>query len=108
MFGIPECHIKNIRERELLPYPIESLIEECGELITALAKHSGCRFDSWGQSKRDITGEMADVLVSMNLVADTLGISKGDIDNAIFCKAMRDGFMMDEYLFYKEKEAKDD
>lgn len=104
MFGIPDNHIKNIYESksEIVIYPIESLVEECGELVTALSKHLGCRFSSWDQSKSDIAGEMADVLVSMNLVANMLKITPQDIHNAILLKAVCDSFPISGY-FEKEK-----
>lgn len=98
MFGIPEEHIDNLIKtgNSIVENPTLSLIEECGELITALSKFGNDRV-AYGEGVEHIAEEMTHVLVSMNLVARKLGIRKNDIKEEIIIKAVNDGWNVDEY-----------
>lgn len=95
MFGIPGRHILNI----IGDYPnaCASLIEESGELISALAKHENNPFDDFSMYKKHIIEEMTHVLVSMNMVCVLLDISEEDIKKEVKRKAIIDGFNISNY-----------
>lgn len=98
MFGIPDKHIDNIAMKKLdINNYGESLIEECGELITALAKHQGDRYTSWNSSRRQIYEEMTHVLISMNLVCKELQITQHEINSEVKRKSLDEGWDFTEY-----------
>ncbi len=104
MFGIPEQHIENLVDEvnRVVLFPYDSLEEECGELISAIAKFTSS--DVIGVAEIDsfvghITEEMAHVLISMNLVARKLHISMDDIKAEVLRKAESGNFDITNYIW---------
>lgn len=90
MFGIPEEHISNMVRcgDEAAQRPRLSLIEECGELVTALSKMENDRVP-YTEGRDHILEELAHVLISANLVARLLDITANDINNEVRMKALK-------------------
>lgn len=98
MFGIPESHIDQLIKSGKYPDVHSSLIEECGELISAIAKYDGDIAPNWDESRTHIIEEMTHVLVSINLFTRQFNISMSDIRKEIMRKAVNDGFDTFEYF----------
>lgn len=92
MFSIPEKHIDQLIS--LCNYdPYYSLVEECGELISAVAKHCNqYAIHDYSKEEEHIIEEMTHVLVSMNLVCRELDITEDDIMRHVKAKAIVNGF----------------
>lgn len=76
--------------------PRLSLIEESGELISALAKFEADRGD-YDKNRKHVIEEMAHVLISMNLVANSYDISEVDILKEVVIKAVKHGYDIEDY-----------
>lgn len=97
MFGIPDEHIQNVSKCSDIENEYASLTEEAGELISAVSKHAGMRYDDYAKSRSHIIEEMAHTLVSMNLVANVLSIEEDDILREIQSKAIKAGWDISQY-----------
>lgn len=99
MFSIPEAHIDQIINAgdELSERPWLSLMEEMGELQTALAKFANDRVIDYNTGVSHIVEEMAHVLISMNLLCRQHCISEEDIRKEIMLKALKAGFDTTNY-----------
>lgn len=98
MFGIPDEHVRNILVSGLYPFPDSSLMEECGELISVIAKNQNHDGDE-GIYRQRIIEEMTHVLVSMNMVARQLSIDEENIKWEVLRKAIKAEFNTSDYIW---------
>lgn len=98
MFGIPDKHIEQMISRldENAAEPRLSLIEECGELISALAKFEANR-DTYDKSVKCVKEEVAHVLININLVAKAYGIDENDVLKEVVLKGVRNDYDIEGY-----------
>lgn len=98
MFGIPGQHVLNVINLGLYADVESSLIEECGELISVLAKHQNYKYmDDFDEYRQRVIEEMTHVLVSINMVCPLLNISEEDIQKEVMRKASIGGFDTSSY-----------
>ena len=95
---IPEKHLENMIQYgdEIVMHPDLSLMEECGELISAVAKFENNRIDAWS-GRAHIAEEMTHTLISMCLLMKRSGITTDDILNEVSVKDDKAGWDKREY-----------
>lgn len=103
MFGIPEEHIDNIVKHDpcYSEYAESSLMEECGELVSAIAK-KGVHSSEGALHNRDceyIFEEMTHVLISLNLMAKVYGYTQEDLKKYVSLKALKAGWDPSTYTW---------
>lgn len=96
MFGIPEEHIDNITKHDpcYSEHFESSLIEECGELISAIAKKDVHYSEglSYDRDLDHIFEEMTHVLISLNLMTKYYGYTQEDLKKYVSIKALKAGW----------------
>lgn len=89
MLAIPDKFIERcVEEFKHTTDQRQILEEECAELIQAISKNIRGKPNSMDQIKE----EMTHVLISINVVANILGISQTDISNEIAKKCTKYGW----------------
>lgn len=102
IFCIPDEHLNNIRATDMLAArdPAVSVMEEAGELITAVAKHEGERGE-WSDRINHISEEFTHLLISMARLSNQIGIDQNDIRRQVESKAIKDGWDISQYCWDK-------
>lgn len=99
MFDIPYYHVRNVIESGKYSDANASLIEECGELISAIAKYEQENLDyTYDTFRNKLIEEMTHVLISMNMVAMLYSIGQEDILQEIRRKAANAGYDLSNYV----------
>lgn len=88
-FSIPDEHIAQLDDLYTTQNAMDSVIEECAELIHAIQKY--VRYSD-KPHKYNVVMEMAHCLVSISLLAWKLKIPMKDIDKQIMFKAKAGNF----------------
>lgn len=102
IFCIPDEHLENIRNSLYLAKrdPALCVMEEAGELITAVAKNEDGR-DLWNNSIFCIAEEFTHLLISMARLSDEIGLGQDDIRRQVEAKAIKDGWDITTYNWTK-------
>lgn len=102
IFCVPKEHLDNLVRtgNDVTENPLLSVIEECGELITAISKFEANRIDyDFGIDR--ITEELTHVLVSISLLCRQLGIDQSNVRTEIMSKAVKSGWDISSYDWSK-------